>query len=213
MLISIVAIYNYDNTIFDELHVPEGMDKNNLIKMILFELGELSVLYSQPDFLKQYIEYWSACRLNVWQHLWDLSVEEYDPLDNYNKTDTITTDHGHKLVMDHSNTKGKTDSGSNSRSDTNNEYVFGYNSSTRAPSRDNVLSESGQFSQTGSETDAGQEVHTNSGRDIETRHGKGNIGVTTYGKMISEELELRPKLDMYRFLVTEFKEEFCVMVY
>ena len=69
------------------------------------------------------------------------------------------------------------------------------------------------FSQTGNTTESGQDVHTNMGTDTETRHGKGNIGVTTYGKMISEELELRPKLDIYKFIVTEFKEQFCVMVY
>lgn len=213
MLVSIVAIHNFDNTIFDGLQLPEEMNRDTLINMIMLELGELSVYYSQPTFLKFYIEQWSKSRLSVWQHLWDLAMEDYDPLDNYNRTDTVITDHGHKLVIDRANTESRQDSGSNSRGDTNNEYVYGYNSSTRAPSKDNLLSESGQFSQTGSVTDHGQDVHTNMGTDRETTHGKGNIGVTTYGKMISEELELRPKLDIYKFIVTEFKEEFCVMVY
>ena len=213
MLISIIAIHNFDNSIFDDFDIPEGMNKETLINMILLELGELSILYSQPDVLKYYIKYWSNSRVSVWQHLWDLATEEYDPLDNYNRTDTVTTNHGHKLIIDHANSNTKNDSGSNTRNDTNHEYVFGYNSETRAPSKDNVLSETGSFSQTGTSTDTGQDVHTNLGTDVETRHGKGNIGVTTYGKMISEELELRPKLDMYKFIVTEFKEEFCIMVY
>ena len=213
MLISIVAIHNYDNTIFDDMEVPEGMDRDALINMIMLELGELSVYYSKPDVLKYYIKYWSNSRLNVWQHLWDLAMEEYDPLDNYNRTDTIITDHGHKLTIDHYNRKVTTDSGNNSRGDSNKEYVYGYNSSTKAPSKENQLTENGSYTQNGTDTDNGQDIHSNSGTDRETRHGKGNIGVTTYGKMISEELELRPILDMYRFIVTEFKEEFCIMVY
>lgn len=213
MLISIVAIHNFDSTIFDNFQLPTEMNKETLVNMILLELGELSVYYSQPNILKFYIEHWSKSRLSVWQHLWDLAMEEYDPLDNYNRTDTVTTDHGHKLIIDRANTENRQDSGNNSRNDTNNEYVYGYNSSTRAPSKENVLSETGQFSQNGRTTDSGQDVHTHMGTDRETRHGKGNIGVTTYGKMISEELELRPKLDMYKFIVTEFKEEFCIMVY
>ena len=213
MLISIVAIYNFDDTIFDDLQLPTDMNKETLVNMILLELGELSVYYSQPNILKFYIEHWSKSRLSVWQHLWDLAMEEYDPLDNYNRTDTITTDHGHKLIIDHAANNSKRDTGNNSRNDTNNKYVYGYNSSTRAPSEDNLLSETGNFTQNGTITEQEQDVHTNSGRDTETRHGKGNIGVTTYGKMISEELELRPKLDMYKFIVTEFKEEFCILVY
>lgn len=213
MLVSIVAIHNFDDTIFDDMSIPDGMNGETLKNMILFELGELSVYYSDPEFLKLYIKNWSESRISVWQHLWDLAVEEYDPLDNYNRTDTITTQHGHKLVIDRAATNSRSDSGSNSNSDTNNEYVYGYNSSTRAPSKDNLLSGSGQFSQTGTSNETRQDVHTNMGTDTETRHGKGNIGVTTYGKMISEELELRPKLDIYKFIVTEFKEQFCIMVY
>lgn len=213
MLVSVVAIYNFDNTIFDDFNVPEGMNRETLINMIMFELGELSVFYSKPEFLKQYIKFWSDSRISVWQHLWNLAIEQYDPLDNYNRTDTYTTQHGHKLIIDRANTENRQDSGTNGRDDTNHEYVYGYNSSTRAPSKDNVLADSGRFSQTGATQNNGQDVHTNTGTDVETRHGQGNIGVTTYGKMIGEELELRPKLDIYKFIVTEFKEEFCVMVY
>lgn len=213
MLISIAAIYNYDNTIFDDLNLPEGMDKETLVNMIIFELGELSVLYSRPSFLKLYISKWSNSRINVWNHLWALENEEYDPLDNYNRTDTTTTDHGHKLVIDRAKSGSSQDAGSNSNTDSKKDYVYGYNSSTKAPSSETDLTHTGSFTQTGSNSESGQDVHTNSGRDIETKHGKGNIGVTTYGKMISEELELRPKLNMYKYIVTEFKCQFCVLVY
>lgn len=40
----------------------------------------------------------------------------------------------------------------------------------------------------------------------------GNIGVTTTQQMINQELELR-RTDIYKYIVTEFKAEFCVLVY
>lgn len=213
MLISIVSLYNYDKTLFDDMVIPEGMDKATIINMIMWELAELSILYSDPNILKEYMKYWSMSRLSVWEHLWNLQNEEYDPLDNYNRTDTTTTDHGHKLTIDRANNSTRNESGNNGRSDAKHEYTYGYNSSNRAPTGDTMLNETINYQQAGTENNTSQDVHTNAGRDVETRHGKGNIGVTTYGKMISEELELRPKLNMYKFIVTEFKEEFCIMVY
>ena len=110
MLVSSMAIYNYDNNIFDTLVLPEGMERNTLINLILLETAELSVLYSDPATFKWFLGAWSRTRLSVWQHLWDLANEEYDPLDNYNRTDTNTIEHGHTLTMNKTNTSGKTES-------------------------------------------------------------------------------------------------------
>lgn len=213
MLISFRAIYNYDNTIFDDLHIPPDMDKDTLVNLILLRLAELTVIYNEPETLKFYIDQWSATRNRVWSKLWDLANEEYDPLDNYNRTDTITTNHGHKIVMDHSKTLSETGSGTSTDNTQRQDYVYGYNSESRAHSEDADITDRAGYNNSNNTTDTGQDVHTNSGTDTETRHGKGNIGVTTYGKMIGEELELRPKLDIYNYIVEEIKCEFCVMVY
>lgn len=245
MLVSIRAIYNWDSTIFDDFVIPSEMDKPTLIGLIMKELAELSIVYSDPVTLKTYINLWSVTRNRVWEKLWDLATEEYDPLDNYNRTDTITTvhghkltvnkadtittAHGHKLTIDRTNTKNDTQYGTGNGSIAESNYVYGFNSESRTHEHDTDTSstnnysdtmngnEYGQDVQTNSGTDTetqyGEDVHTNSGTDTETRHGEGNIGVTTYGKMIGEELELRPKLDIYRYIVEEFKHEFCVMIY
>ena len=213
MLVSSMAIYNYDNNIFDNLVLPDGMERNTLINLILFETAELSILYSDPETFKMFLGVWSRSRLSVWQHLWDLANEEYDPLDNYNRTDTTTFEHGHTINMSKSDTRNSSESGSNSRSDTKNDYVYGFNSESRQAKDDTLVSGSGNYTQTGNYTDTETNAHTHGGTDVETKHGKGNIGVPTYGKMIKEELELRPQLDIYKYIVAEFKCEFCVMVY
>ena len=40
-MISILSLYNYDNSIFNDFEVPEGMDKDNTIDNILLECAEL----------------------------------------------------------------------------------------------------------------------------------------------------------------------------
>ena len=70
-LLSIVAVYNDRADIFDELTLPttedlnsvaelidnpEELDKDTLVENILFELGELSLVYSEPDTLKAMIK-------------------------------------------------------------------------------------------------------------------------------------------------------------
>lgn len=213
MLVSIRAIYNWDNTIFDNFNVPDEMDKQTVIDMILLELAELTVVYNEPSTLKTYIRVWSATRLNIWERLYALATQEYNPLDNYDRTETITTDHGHVLTMAKSANNSKSGRSTNTGSGSVNKSTYGYNSSQSAPTDDVNTSDTNTITDSLTETEQGLDTHTNSGRDVETRHGKGNIGVTTYGKMIDEELRLRPQLDIYKYIVEEFKHEFCVVVY
>lgn len=185
MLVSIRSIYNWDNTIFDELALPDDMDKDLYCNMLMLELAELSIVYSDPETLKYYIRIWSNTRLNTWKRLWDLAMEEYNPLDNYNRYDEETITHGHKIIDDGTNYSKK--------------YVYGFNSENRTHSDD-------------IEADI-DNTQTHSGTDRNNRHGHGNIGVTTYQKMLTDEYAIRPKLDMYRYLVEEFKNQFCVTIY
>lgn len=52
-----------------------------------------------------------------------------------------------------------------------------------------------------------------SGTSTTTRRETGNIGVTTSQQMLSEEVELRSKYDIYHLIMAEFKRRFCLMVY
>ena len=48
--IPLYSFYKWDDTLFDLLEVPEGIDKDKLVDNILLEAGERSVIYSDPDF-------------------------------------------------------------------------------------------------------------------------------------------------------------------
>ena len=192
-----MAIYEYDNSVLDGLELPEEMDRNTLIKELLVNTAELSVIYSDPEFLKEMIEYWSLSRIEIWNNLWNLAHEEYDPLVNYDRTETERLAHGKRVEVRYHDEK-------DGSSSTNNR-VFGFNS-------DESVGKDSSSTTNGLDTD-GSNSEINSGTDVKSKTSKGNIGVTTYQQMMKEELEMRPKLNMYTYIIEEFKHQFCILVY
>lgn len=82
--ISVMGLYYFDNTLFDEMLIPEQLDREILISEILSNLAELEVLYPNPELFKHILNNWSKSRIKIWQHLYDTTMYEYNPLDNYN---------------------------------------------------------------------------------------------------------------------------------
>lgn len=111
LMVDIITIYNWDETIFDDFVIPEGMNKETLIQLMMRRLANMRVIYSEPNTLKTYINYWSHARLPIWQRLYALAIEQYDPLENLviHKEQTFT--HGH--IIENANTEHKETSASN----------------------------------------------------------------------------------------------------
>lgn len=90
--ISVLGLYNYDTSIFDDMAVPsvEGFDRDELVKNILMNTAELEVIYPDSDFMKMAVTNWSATRVNTWQRMADVLYEDYDPFINI-KRDEVRT--------------------------------------------------------------------------------------------------------------------------
>ena len=100
--LSVLGLYKYDNTIFDKLTLPlkaelrqdldliepAELDKNLLIGKILMDLGELSLIYTDPDILKDMIEIWGDVNHDNFLALWETLLYKYNPI--WNKDGTIT---------------------------------------------------------------------------------------------------------------------------
>lgn len=86
-LMSIIALYNWDSTIFDFFNVPKPLDKEELENNLMMELGELSVIYSEPTFLKWAIGQWSNKQAPIWKRLYDTTLYEYNPIHNKDYTE------------------------------------------------------------------------------------------------------------------------------
>lgn len=96
LTLSLLGIYNQDPTIMDEDHLilPEDLDRDTLLPMVLAESAELEVIYPDPATLKIVMPAWSRSRCPSWQRMLDALDEEYDPLHNYDRTETETIEDG-----------------------------------------------------------------------------------------------------------------------
>lgn len=88
VLISLMALYHWDEHILDGLQIPSGLAREPLIAEMLAQLAELNLIITDPEILKEVIKQWSATKIDIWQHLFDTTQYEYNPI--WNKDGTYT---------------------------------------------------------------------------------------------------------------------------
>ena len=223
--LSILGMYKYDSSIFDNMQMPYGVDKQTLIDNILLDNAELSLVYTDVDFMKDIIGIWSASELDIWTRLYSAFNEEYNPLWNVDENTTETRN------IDRHGTDSKDISGSSQHNSnttiTNNtdldsttvNSVKGFNSDTWSEHDQSVLdsSQSDTGSNigvvTGTETTNEEGNHDENITETFNRRRGGNIGVTMSQQLLEAELNVRPKLNIYKYISNSFKNRFCNMIY
>ena len=85
--ISVLGLYNWDGSIFDDFHIPEALDRATLIENILVECAELEVLYPNPILFKSMVRAWSYTQVYNWVKMYEALTAEYNPLNNYDRTE------------------------------------------------------------------------------------------------------------------------------
>jgi len=102
------AILAADSTIFENMSVPEDVEVGDVVDRIIYKYGDTPLFSPEPVILKYYIEKWSARRLPLWERFLAAVTEDYDPLENYNRNETLKDKftHGHKIVTNDDLTHG-----------------------------------------------------------------------------------------------------------
>ena len=202
--ISFLGLYTWDDTLFENLALPEGFtadDKTILINNLLMETAELEVIYSDPDFMKNAIEAWSGKEVLNWERLYKLMLMEYNPIENYNRVED--SDNQNRGATTHS---GK-DISQGSASDTITNHITSFDSNdlqTHDRSQD--------ISGTTDEIRHGHVVTDTTGYHLHSQIS-GNIGVTTSQQMAEQELDITPKLNIFDIIIKSFISRFCLLVY
>ena len=211
-LLSILAQYHYDNTIFDNLVVPSGVDKDNLIENLRLELAEFEVLYSEPELMKLAIKSWSHKELPVWQKLYDTTLLEYNPIENYDrKEDWQDSSEGTSSAQTQS-TGEQHGAGHDNGTGENTLTVAGFNTNDLTNREKNNHSAENNSTTDMAHTDEASSTADSTNESSHTGRVHGNIGVTTTQQMIEAERNI-VQFTVIDFIINSFKNRFCILVY
>ena len=202
--ITLIGMYNFDDTLFDGLNLPEEIDKEEFINNLLITSGEFEVLYTDYDFLKFSIGVWSK----KWYRTFDKWVEgmkaTWNPIENYDRYEEINDITGRKL--DNQSNGTNTIKGKNT--DRTENKISAYDSDAYSPesfSEDSGSSES--------ENKVLNEEKLTEDTDFNhTAHIHGKIGVTQSGEMLLNWYSVS-KWSLYDKMTDLFKNELLICVY
>lgn len=110
--ISVMGLYYADETIFDDMVIPDGVDKDVVKDSILWETAELEVLLTNPDKFKWALSAWSKKRMATWERVWNVMQMQYDPLENYRRNEERTINRESQSSSEGAETGTIQDSGS-----------------------------------------------------------------------------------------------------
>lgn len=236
MRLSVLGLYKADSGLFSEMVYPSGFsddEKQTTVGNILAECAELECLFADPDTMKTMIGLWSKLNISVWERIFTASQLEYNPIENYNRTEleTISDDrtdtHSGNDINRLSGTDTETTSGSNTQTnagtDTQTNSITSYDSNTQYVHDTSALQHGHTVTDNGSgsastnygktETLTHGEKVVHEGDITRNNHTSGNIGVTTSQMMLEQEIEVSAKLNVIKMIVESFKERFCLLVY
>lgn len=255
--LTVMGLYNFDNTLLNTLVFPGGMDGDKLKNAILLETAELEVVYPDPRFFKTAINLWSNIRLDTWNRIFHAAQLEYNPIENYDRFETETsgntrqhsgvdstsesvqgssvTDGENSRTISNTTTTSNSNQGSGSDSQTTTNEITAFDSnalvthdrSATTGQNSSTLTQNGTETQSGTDTltddttvtntesKTGSFTHGEKIADSASResHIHGNIGVTTSQQMLESEIAISEKLNVYDYIVQEFKRRFCILVY
>ena len=127
----LMALYNYDNTIFDGLTFPAGIDKDTAIDEIIIRSGEFEMLYPDPNFIKPMITHWGKKHYRTFEKWIDALNIDFEPLYNFDRYEEYTDE---KVAQ--GNTKANTSSTDNSNSIDSTSESVNNDSSTSSTTND-----------------------------------------------------------------------------
>ena len=199
--ITLWGFYNYtDKTLFDSAPMPEGVDKQELVDLIMIECGDLFPYYQQPHYLKMQIDNFFRRKKPNFDRMLEALNAEYDPLENYDKKEDWSDTFNEHVA-------GKANDKTTSKSDGNGENkISAMDSNVLVTDTGNTSHNEGESTaQTTNEADRDN-------RNIHSGRVHGNIGVTTSMQLIKEELDLR-KYDIMETIVRMFEKDVIIQVY
>lgn len=222
-VLTLIGLYSYDHTLFDNMVMPEGVDKSLVIDAILMTGGEYEVIYPNPDILKTMIGSWSKRWVRVFYN-WKRAADDMDkinPLDNYDRyEDWEDNGESHSKSVDVMNGSGHTSGSDNSHGTGNVTSTDKISADDRSDFVNKTQNTQSNTTDTNSSTSTSSSTNTNSTADTDgttsskhTGHIRGNIGVTTSATMWREFVDtMRQYGNIYDTIAVVFCQSFVIPI-
>lgn len=230
----IEAYYNLSNkSIFDNIRIPELLDKSILKDAILYTCGEFGAVYTDPVYLNARICAFFDKNYDVFEKWVDALALEYNPIYNYDRYEDLSgereeTTKGkttNKREIDREvKTEGSEDRQTDDDTDitvtdqkavVNDSNLHPYDESKSVT--DGTVIDDFDYSSTVTE-DTSDDITSDvdnkvTGSESHTNHIYGNIGVTESTTMVKNYILTKKALNPYNCISDMFVSEFCIMVY
>lgn len=95
---TLIGMYQYDDTIFNDMVLPTGIDADLFKQSLLMEKGEFEVLYPNPDFMRHSIQLWSAKWFRTFSEWLKGTQAQWNPIYNYDRYEEGWDDHNRKYA-------------------------------------------------------------------------------------------------------------------
>lgn len=177
-------------SLFDGISLPDGIDQQTLYDKIMYDNWDLEPYISDFEVLHRFILNWFKTRYEAWNMMYKALSQEYEPLENMNRTETETITRERNFTAQTSTE----DSGDNET------RVSAFDSSSYQPSQMDTSQATGSENRNDNE----DETVTNE------RNSHGTIGVITNQDMLQKEIDIR-RYDIYTIISKEFTNEFMLL--
>lgn len=200
--VSFLGLYNYDNSIFEDLQVPAGIDKTLVQNTLMMETADLEVLQPDPVIMRQVLGWFSRRRLDAWTRVYTALSAKYQADTDVEVTETRTPD----LSYNETRTPDLTTTGQNNGADTTTTKRAGFNAGNleTAEQMETSLGTGNTIHSTGNETtdrkETGSETKTTTGRHQAAQD------------LIAKELQIA-MTDTVEYIVKDIRRNFCLLVY
>lgn len=212
--LSVQGLLTYDPELFDDMPLPDGLNRETVVGTIVYECAPFEVLIPQPELFKRLLDLFAQRRLPVWQKLFDSTVQRYDMMSDTettrqysgSDTDTRTPD------LTRTRTPDLTTEGQNGGSDTVEQQVSAFNSDDYAnrEKQTTTLGTNNTVHSTGTDTE------TETGTETTVRERGTAEHMTGRNRPAAELLKAERDaalFDVVHFIATDVKCNFCIMVY
>lgn len=195
--LSIAGLYKFNEHLFDDMYIPENLDRDTVVASIIMETEGLEALYVDVPFMMDAIKYWSITMKHKWDKLVASMNFDYNPIWNKDGVRVHTEEENKSSERD--------ETVADSTASTSNNFGAGFNTTSGLTNRErDTVQNSGQVKT----DDDLKESTKRESKDIE----QGNIGVTSTQQLIKEEREVAD-INIYSIIAKDFKHKFCIQVY